>query len=501
MGRRHCTPPPLGLKDLVSASFALLIPSFTSCLCALPLPSLPSASAKGKKATTLAQLRATVLEELSALFASTLGGSITGEEEYTNFAHCVLAQLDVIGDGDFMEEVAYQAVRLVHETIGFTSGVEREEVIADIPWTHPLYRQAFVQVQAELAAECEDEPMLAGEVEAEVAEVSELAGDDMEVVEEVPPVPQTHVKCKVAPVPFACPSTTPPRTSRARTKLLVFLEPMWRLAFTEPSPSICCSYCTSHPKGGCCVPRGGKKPFGDWYDGEGHTRTIHLDGVVAAKVIRLRGQSSNLPGLPPLSPLEALPLCEPPKDTPSASAGSAKLSHIKISVPRVCFAVPTGPSSSSQPTASSSMRAMTLPSLPSLAPVTPPNTHLPLLLPCVPLAPPSFCTPADASTSAMPPPSTLQQLVLRELVKRETRWFCETFAHHLLTNLLLPQDSAPLDLRCTPAGDAYVRALESICDALSGQVAALASVRDEMRICTCNAPLSDAEIFSHYTNW
>ncbi|KAI9064809.1 hypothetical protein FKP32DRAFT_1675343, partial [Trametes sanguinea] len=52
-----------------------------------------SASAKGKKAATPAQLRAAAREELSALFESAPGGSIAGEEEYTGFARRVLAQL------------------------------------------------------------------------------------------------------------------------------------------------------------------------------------------------------------------------------------------------------------------------------------------------------------------------------------------------------------------------------------------------------------------------
>ncbi|KAJ2970877.1 hypothetical protein NUW54_g12632 [Trametes sanguinea] len=49
-----------------------------------------SVSAKGKKAATLAQL---ACEEVNALFASVPGGSIAGEEEYTDFARRVLAQL------------------------------------------------------------------------------------------------------------------------------------------------------------------------------------------------------------------------------------------------------------------------------------------------------------------------------------------------------------------------------------------------------------------------
>ncbi|KAL7284479.1 hypothetical protein ACG7TL_001770 [Trametes sanguinea] len=129
-----------------------------------------------------------------ALFASAPGGSIAGEEEYGDFARRVLAQL---------------AARLVRETVGFATGVEGEEVDAEVPWTHPLYRQAFAQVQAELAAEHaeraeaeradregdEEAPASVAEVEAEVdAEVDELADDGMEVVEDAPQVPQMRAK-------------------------------------------------------------------------------------------------------------------------------------------------------------------------------------------------------------------------------------------------------------------------------------------------------------------
>ncbi|OSD02521.1 hypothetical protein PYCCODRAFT_1467865, partial [Trametes coccinea BRFM310] len=132
-----------------------------------------SSAAKGKKAATPAQLRAAAREELSALFASAPGGSIAGEEEFVEFARRVLAQLAIIGGGEYTEEVAYQAVRLVRETAGFATGVEGETVDESVPWTHPLYRQAFAQVQAELAAERtdregEDEaPASVAEVEAE----------------------------------------------------------------------------------------------------------------------------------------------------------------------------------------------------------------------------------------------------------------------------------------------------------------------------------------------
>ncbi|OSC99118.1 hypothetical protein PYCCODRAFT_1470573, partial [Trametes coccinea BRFM310] len=71
-----------------------------------------STAAKGKKTATPAQLRAAAREELNALFASAPGGSIAGEEEYVEFARRVLAQLAIIGGGEYTEEVAYQAVRL-----------------------------------------------------------------------------------------------------------------------------------------------------------------------------------------------------------------------------------------------------------------------------------------------------------------------------------------------------------------------------------------------------
>ncbi|KAI9066132.1 hypothetical protein FKP32DRAFT_1601954, partial [Trametes sanguinea] len=172
-----------------------------------------SASAKGKKAATPAQLRAAAREELSALFESAPGGSIAGEEEYAGFARRVLAQLDIIGNGVYTEEVAYQAVRLVHSTMPFATGVEGETVDADVPWTHPFYRQAFASVQAELAAERADReeedgtPGSTAEVEAEVEdEVDQLADDEVEEVEEVEdvaPAPRTRSKRKVAPRPAA----------------------------------------------------------------------------------------------------------------------------------------------------------------------------------------------------------------------------------------------------------------------------------------------------------
>ncbi|KAI8970661.1 hypothetical protein BD414DRAFT_540820 [Trametes punicea] len=406
--------------------------------------------------------------------------SIVGEEEYVDFACWVLAQLDVIRDGDFTEEVAYQAMWLVRKTVGFTFGVEGEEVVADIPWMHPLYHQTFAQIQAKFAVKHEDadEPSSVGEVEAKVAEVGEFTGDNMEDIEEVLPVPRMCAKRKVALCSVRMPEHKP------TTKVM-------RPASMKPSPSIRYSYCVSHPKGGhcgCWVPGGGKKPFGDWYNGKGHSRAIHLDRVVAAKVIKSHGWSSNLLGWvkeawgmhrsvqkvlhtadegslgdstaseglrpPSTKSTKGATSTQTPKDTLSASTGSAKLLHIEISVLCICFAAPVGPSSSSQPAASSSLQAIPLPSLPSPTPVTPSITHLPppaalcttspLFAPCplsvspfavyAPLLPPSFCMPVDASTSAMLPPlpSTPQQLVLGELIERETRWFCETFVRHLI---------------------------------------------------------------------
>ncbi|KAL7278391.1 hypothetical protein ACG7TL_008371 [Trametes sanguinea] len=561
-----------------------------------------SASTKGKKAATPAQLRAAAREELNALFASAPGGSIAGEEEYEDFARRVLAQLDVIGGGEYTEEVAYQASRLVRETVGFATGVEGAEVDAEVPWTHPIYRQAFAQVQAEIAAERadregEDEaPASVVEVEAEVTEVDELAGDDMEVVEEAPPVPQTRAKGKVAPRPIRVPeykpaakvivskpkralpadepSATPSPRKKARAEALAFPSPVWRPASAEPSLSIRCSYCAAHPKGGRCVlregftkcdrcllsrqgcwaPGGGRKLFGEWYDAQGHLRAVRLDGVIAAKVIRSRGRASDMPAwvkeawdqhksvrqalhaagegslgessaseiTPPRSG-RAVKASAPPKTARTSlpsSASSAKLSHVEVPVPRVRIPAPVA-SSSSQPVASSSQAAPPPPS-PSPAPATPPTGSLPPPAaqrhaspnspprqPSVPpfaaeepLAPPAFRTPASAAASAMPPPPppTPQQLGLGGLVERETQWFRETFARHLVANFSRPQDSAPIDPHRTPAGDAYVRALESVRDALSGQVAALAATRDELRLRARNAPLSDAEIFGHYAN-
>ncbi|KAL7277921.1 hypothetical protein ACG7TL_007869 [Trametes sanguinea] len=548
-----------------------------------------STATKGKKAATPAQLRAAAREELNALFASAPGGSIAGEEEYSDFARRVLAQLAVIGGGEYTEEVAYQASRLVRETIGFATGVEGDVVDAEVPWTHPLYRQAFAQVQAELAAERAEregaeEPALVGEVEAEV---DELAEDDMEVVEEAPPVSQTRAKRKVAPRPIRVPeykpaakvivskpkralpadepTAAPTPSKKARTELLVFPDPVWRPASEEPSPSLRCSYCTSHPKGGrcvlregfakcdrcmlgrqgCWVPGGGKNPFGEWYDAKGHLRAVRLDGVLAAKVIRSRGRTSDMPawvkeawdqhksvrqalhaaGEGSLGDSSASEIT-PPRSGKSAktaapsvskrsslpgSGSSAKLSHVEVPAPHVRIAAPVA-SSSSRPAASSSQAAPP-PSSPSPAPATPPTGRLtppsvprqPSVPPFAaeePLAQPTFRTPAPAPASAMPPPPppTPEQLGLGGLVERETQWFRETFARHLVANFSRPQDTAPVDPRRTPAGDAYVRALEGVRDALSGQVAALAATRDELRIRARNAPLSDAEIFGHYAN-
>ncbi|KAL7282960.1 hypothetical protein ACG7TL_002378 [Trametes sanguinea] len=580
------------------APFAL--PISTSSVLMSASTTAKSASAKGKKAATPAQLRAAAREELNALFASAPGGSIAGEEEYGDFARRVLAQL---------------ASRLVRETMGFATGVEGEEVDAAVPWTHPLYRQAFVQVQAELAAERtereeteranhgdeEEAPASIAEVEAEVAEVNaevdELAGDDMEV-EEVPPAPQTRAKRKVAPRPVRVPEhkpaakvvvSRPKRTlptdeptavpspkKRARTTQLAFPAPVWRPATAEPPTSIRCAYCAAHPGGGRCVlregfskcdrcllgrqgcwaPGSGKKAFPEWYEDKGHVRAVRLDGVIAAKVIRSRGRASDMPGwvkaaweeyradrlasykagegslgdstasegsrpASAKSAKSAAPAKAAKVATPG-SGSSAKLSHVEIPVSRVRLAAPTGPSPSSQPAASSSSRAIPPPSSLSPAPATPPTTSVPLPAPPraasppsaprppsvppfaaeAPLAPPSFRTPAPSAVSAMPPPppSTPQQLGLGGLVERETAWFRETFARHLVANFSRPQDTTPLDPRRTPAGNAYVQALESVRDALSGQVAALASTRDELRLRARNAPLSDAEIFGHPAN-
>ncbi|KAL7281337.1 hypothetical protein ACG7TL_004646 [Trametes sanguinea] len=572
-----------------------------------------SAPAKGKKAATPAQLRAAAREEVNALFASAPGGSIAGEEEYSDFARRVLAQLDIIGGGEATEEVAYQAARLVRETIGFATGVEGEEVNAEVPWTHPLYRQAFTQVQAELAAERaereeaekadregeEEAPASVAEVEAEVeAEVDELADDGMEVVKEVPPVPQTRAKAKVAPRPIRVPeykpaakvvvskpkralpadepAATPSPRKKARAEVLAFPSPVWRPASAEPSLSVRCSYCAAHPKGGRCVlregftkcdrcllsrqgcwaPGGGRKLFGEWYNTQGHVRAVRLDGVIAAKVIKSRGRASDMPawvkeawdqhksvrqalhaaGEGSLGESSASEITPPRSgkstktSVPSASkkgslpgsGSSAKLSHVEsqVPVPRARLADPVA-SSSSQPAAASSQAAPP-PSSPSPAPATPPTAQIPPPTPPratsplpaprppsvppfaaeEPLAPPAFRTPAHAAASAMPPPPppTPQQLGLGGLVERETAWFRETFARHLVANFSRPQDSAPLDPRRTPAGNAYVQALESVRDALSGQVAALASTRDELRLRARNAPLSDPEIFGHYAN-
>ena len=106
---------------------------------------------------------------------------------------------------------------------------------------------------------------------------------------------------------------------------------------------------------------------------------------------------------------------------------------------------------------------------------------------------------ASASSAAHPPSAPLPP-GLNELVERETNWFRETFTRRLAVSFSRPQEPTPIDPRRTPAGDAYVRALEGVRDALSGQVAALASVRDELRLRARNAPLSDAEIFGHPAN-
>ncbi|KAI9061943.1 hypothetical protein FKP32DRAFT_1677573, partial [Trametes sanguinea] len=294
-----------------------------------------SASAKGKKAATPAQLRAAAREELNALFESAPGGSIAGEEEYAGFARRVLAQLDIIGNGVYTEEVAYQAVRLVHSTMPFATEVEGETVDADVPWTHPFYRQAFASVQAELAAERADReegdetPGSTAEVEAEVEdEVDQLVDDEVEEVEEVALAPRTRSKRKVAPRPAAkvakrkskrarpsdASTAAPSPKKKPRTDLPTFPEPVWRPATAEPAVGIRCVYCAAHPGGGRCVLREGftkcdrcllgrqgcravedKSPYSDWYEDNGYTRAVRLDGVVAAKVIRSRGRTSDMP--------------------------------------------------------------------------------------------------------------------------------------------------------------------------------------------------------------
>ncbi|KAL7283554.1 hypothetical protein ACG7TL_002988 [Trametes sanguinea] len=262
--------------------------------------------------------------------------------------------------------------------------------------------------------------------------------------------------------------------------------------------------------------------------------------VVAAKVIRSRGRASDMPGWVRVAweehkaarlaayaageVREGLGSFANGKGSVPGSGGSTKLSHVEpqISVPRTRVAG-LAASSSSQPATSSSARAQPPPSSPSPPPATPPTTRLPPPAPPrvvspvdaprppsvppfaaeAPLPPPSFRTPAPpAAVSAMPPPppATPEQLGMGGLVARETAWFRETFARHLVANFSRPQDVAPIDPRRTPAGDAYVRALESVRDALSGQVAALAATRDELRLRARNAPLSDAEIFGHPAN-
>ncbi|KAJ2990498.1 hypothetical protein NUW54_g8452 [Trametes sanguinea] len=304
-----------------------------------------SVAAKGKKAATPAQVRAAAREELNALFASAPEGSIAGEEEYLDFAKRVLAQLDIIGGGEATEEVVYQAARLVRDTIGFATGVEGEEVDANVPWTHPLYRQAFAQVQAELAAERAEreeaeEPASAAEVEAEVAQVDELADDDTEVVDTTAPKPRTRSQRKVAPRPVRVPQPKPavkvvstskralpaddsavaptPR-KRARAEALAFPAPVWRPASGAPSSSIRCAYCASHPGGApaysarvlpsaiaaCWADKVvGRPAVGRRCLATGMTRratfascllAVRLDGVLAAKVIRSRGRSSDMP--------------------------------------------------------------------------------------------------------------------------------------------------------------------------------------------------------------
>ncbi|KAI9061268.1 hypothetical protein FKP32DRAFT_1678308, partial [Trametes sanguinea] len=92
------------------------------------------------------------------------------------------------------------------------------------------------------------------------------------------------------------------------------------------------------------------------------------------------------------------------------------------------------------------------------------------------------------------------QLGLQGLVEHETAWFRETFSRNLVTGFSQAQDVAHVDPQRTPAGNAYILALEGVRDALSGQVAALALTRDEIRMRARNAPPTDAEIFGHPAN-
>ncbi|KAJ2995315.1 hypothetical protein NUW54_g7411 [Trametes sanguinea] len=208
-----------------------------------------SASAKGKKAATPAPASRRCARTAQRAVCIRAGREHCRRGGLRGFC-APRPGADVIGGGEYTEEVAYQASRLVRETMGFATGVEGEVVDAEVPWTHPIYRQAFAQVQAELAAEREDaedtrEPALVGEVEAEVAEVDELA-------EEAPPVSQTRAKRKVAPRPIRVPenkpaakvmvskpkralpadepAAAPTPSKKARTELLVFPEPVWRPA-------------------------------------------------------------------------------------------------------------------------------------------------------------------------------------------------------------------------------------------------------------------------------
>ncbi|OSC97860.1 hypothetical protein PYCCODRAFT_1471504 [Trametes coccinea BRFM310] len=525
-------PPPLRLKDLVFASFALLIPSSATRLCSpnrtcftqpphshsSPFPptclitmsastATKSTAAKGKKATTPAQLCAAAREEVNTLFASASRGSIAGEEEYSSQA--------IIGGREYTEEVAYQAVRLVRETAGSATGVEGEDVDENIPWMHPLYHQAFTQVQAEAAAERaeheeaeradrkgkEEAPASVAEVETEVggvgAEVDELVDNDVEIVEEPHPATRTRSQRKVTPRPIHVPQHKPavkvvvsklkralpadegcrafaqeegpdrdphlPCASLAAHVRRAFPLHLRKFAISlESCASFTnlaqCAYCAAHPGGGRCMLRegfskcdrcllgrqgcwalgGGRKPFGDWYDGKAHSRAVRLDGIIAAKVIRLRGWSSDMPGWvkeaweeyksarkalhtagegslgestasegsrPPSAKLaKAAVPARTTKGTPSASAGSSKLSHVEISAPRVRVAGPVGPSSSSQPTAPSSSSSQptaptslwAIPPPSSLA--TPPTSHLP------PPAPPRVASPIDALCPPSVPP-------------------------------------------------------------------------------------------------
>ncbi|KAI9070346.1 hypothetical protein FKP32DRAFT_1670416, partial [Trametes sanguinea] len=105
----------------------------------------------------------------------------------------------------------------------FATGVEGETVDADVPWTHPFYRQAFASVQAELAAERADReeedgtPGSTAEVEAEVEdEVDQLADDEVEEVEEVEDVAPRRELVRSAKSPPPAAKVAKRKSKRAR---------------------------------------------------------------------------------------------------------------------------------------------------------------------------------------------------------------------------------------------------------------------------------------------